>query len=638
MATENLALDRATVRFGKQLALREFSGTFAPGTITALIGGDGAGKSTLLRLLSGRLALHSGTSHGMPTSRGHIGYQPADSGVWRNLSVAENIEFVGRVYGLTATQTQARADELLKRAGLDDVVDRLAGKLSGGMRQKLGVVLATLHQPDLVLLDEPTTGVDPISRAELWSLIAATAANGATVVFATTYLDEAERATALFLLGEGNLLASGTPDDVIAHTPGRVWQAPVSLAKARNELASRNVWRRGNTIYRWEESPEGKAPRGFEPAPGDLENTSIALLLNENSYPGANHTDKSGKRGRSRQETFAEVNDALDTGFTSSINGEGSEGEGSESDTSTALRERDTQNKRDDRGALLVRAEDVTRTYGSFTALDGVSLEVGPGEVVGLLGGNGAGKTTLMRILLGLETPTEGSATLFGAQPSLDNRRRIGYVAQGLGLYPALSAIENLKFAASVYGVPVNERAQKFALRFGRVPIASLPLGTKRILAYLAASNHLPELLVLDEPTSGMDALTRARLWRDLRAQADRGMGVLVTTHYMQEAAQCDRLVILSSGKFTAAGTVSAITAGHTSLIVRAEDWEKAFTLLQDAGIPAILDGRTLRLPGADPDEIRAVIAPLADRTTVTEGVATLEETMLLAGRKKTIE
>ena len=600
MLPVSLDLDRVSIHFGEKIALRNFSGTFMPGTVTALIGGDGAGKSTLLKLLAGRLTMHEGTGDGLPVDRRNIGYQPADSGVWRNLSVAENIEFVVRVHGLTSTRTHARANELLKQAGLDDVTGRLAGQLSGGMRQKLGVILATLHQPGLVLLDEPTTGVDPISRAELWSLIASIAADGATVVFATTYLDEAERATRLFLLGEGNPLASGTPDDVVAQTPEVIWQAPITLRAARRALVSRNAWRRGNTVYLWEEATNGGAPDGFEPAPGDLENTSIALLLDKSAGADA-ATDPS-----------AQVTHALDTGARPSFTDGGSK--------------------------LLVEAVDVTRTYGSFTALTGVSLGVSPGEIVGLLGGNGAGKTTLMRILLGLETPTAGSATLFGAQPSLSNRRRIGYVAQGLGLYPSLSAIENLEFAASVYDVPVGDRAKEFALTFGRVPIASLPLGTKRILAYLAASNHLPELLVLDEPTSGMDSLTRARLWRDLRALADQGMGILVTTHYMQEATQCDRLVVLTAGEVTAAGTVPAITADHTSLTITTEHWEKAFILLRDAGVPTLLDGRTLRLPGADPDHVRSVIAPILDRTTITEGVATLEETMLLAERRQVVE
>lgn len=577
MRPVTIDLDRVSVRFGAQTALHSFSGAFQPGTVTALIGGDGAGKSTLLKLLAGRLSASDGTTTGLPVERENIGYLAGESGVWRNLSVAENIEFVSRAYHLDPKES--RAAELLTLAGLDHVTKRLAGRLSGGMRQKLGVILATMHRPGLVLLDEPTTGVDPISRAELWSLIAGAAADGATVVFATTYLDEAERANSLFLLGEGNLLASGTPDEVIAQTPGTIWEAPFTLAAARRELDSPTSWRRANTVYHWEASTHG--PEGFTPAPGDLENTSIALLLREG------------------------IGDDTTAGLPV---------------TGSAPPQRID--------APLVHAANISRTYGAFPALDGVSLHVEPGEIVGLLGGNGAGKTTLMRILLGLETPTAGEATLFGSPPTLDGRRRIGYVAQGLGLYPTLSAMENLDFAASVYGIPVSDEARAFAEGFGRSPVAALSLGTKRILAYLAASGHHPELLVLDEPTSGMDALTRARLWRNLRSSADNGTGVLVTTHYMQEAQQCDRLVMLSDGR------VADITASHQSLTVTTDHWERAFRLLRGAGFAALLDGRVLRLPGAHPSEVSVALAPLNGAFTVTEGQATLEETMMLATRR----
>lgn len=511
MGAITVSLEDATVRFGETAALTGVTATFTSGTITALIGADGAGKSTLLRLLAGRLALHGGAASGLPVARRDVGYQPADSGVWRNLSVAENVEFVTRAYGLDPRAARPRSDELLRRAGLDHVADRVTGRLSGGMRQKLGVLLATVHEPGLVLLDEPTTGVDPISRAELWGLIAGAAADGATVVFATTYLDEAERASRLLLLGDGEVLADGSPDEIVAQTPGTIWQAPVARAQARTELASPDAWRRADTVYRWEEGP--RRPDGFERAPGDLENTSIALLL---------------RRGDDTPE-FADAASAVPAGRGS---------------------------------GPLVAAASLTRSYGSFTALDAVSLRVDAGEVVGLLGGNGAGKTTLMRLLLGLEQPSAGRASLFGERPSLATRRRIGYVAQGIGLYPSLSAEENLDFAASVYGVPVGIRARDFARTLGRGPVGALPLGTRRILAYLAAVGHDPELLVLDEPTSGMDALSRARLWRDLRGCADRGVGVLVTTHYMQEAAQCDRLVVLTAGRVAAAGTVAEVTGG----------------------------------------------------------------------------
>lgn len=375
-----LHLNNVSVKFDGAPALAGFTGTFTPGTVTALIGGDGAGKSTLLRMLAGRLYPDGGASEGLPVPPMNVGYQPADSGVWRNLSVAENIEFAASAYGLDAKQAQDRAAQLLTLAGLNQITSRLAGHLSGGMRQKLGVVLATLHNPDLVLLDEPTTGVDPISRAELWSLIAGAAADGATVVFATTYLDEAERASKLFLLGNGKLLASGTPDEVIARTPGVTWEAPAALEPARHELGSARAWRRANTVYLWTPLPSGEQPEGFKTAIPDLENTSIALLLEQDQSEGI--PVPSGDARPPKHQT------ATDT--------------------------------------PLVEAIDVTRVYAPFTAVSDISFEIRAGEVVGLLGGNGAGKTTLMRILLGLEAPSAGTSMLFGEKPSLKTRRRIG--------------------------------------------------------------------------------------------------------------------------------------------------------------------------------------------------------------------
>lgn len=589
-----ITLTRASVRFGEVTALDDFTGSFPSGTVTALIGGDGAGKSTLLKALAGRVPVSPPQSPAA-SDRREIGYQPADSGVWRNLSVEENVEFVRRVYGLRAPRHRDRAEELLRRAGLEHARDRVAGRLSGGMRQKLGFVLATIHEPGLVLLDEPTTGVDPVSRGELWTLIAGAAADGATVVFATTYLDEAERATRLFLLGGGKLLATGTPEDVVSRIPGTMWQAPADHAHPEPGRA-RHAWRRATTTYLWMPEQDSPAPAGFAPSAPDLENASIALLLaaEDRDSPGpATPADAAG--------TTEPPQDIRTPGPIAAET------------------------------AHLVRATDVVRRYGSFTALHGVSLTVAPGEIVGLLGGNGAGKTTLMRILLGLETPSSGACTLFGDRPSLDTRRRIGYVAQGLGLYPSLSAIENLTFAASVHGVEISEPSMAFARDLGSAPVAALPLGTQRVLAYLAASQHRPELLILDEPTSGMDALTRARLWRDLRDTADQGAGLLVTTHYMQEAAQCDRLVILTAGEVTGAGTTDEITAGRTSLVIRSGTWQEAFGLLREAGLPVTLDGRTLRLPGVPRGAAEAALERIADEVRISESRSTLEETMMLA-------
>ncbi len=576
-----ITLTHATVRFGATTALDDFTGAFPEGTVTAVVGGDGAGKSTLLRVLAG---LVPATSHqdGLIGDRHRIGYQPADSGVWRNLSVAENVGFVARTYRLDRATTRTRATQLLERAGLETARDRVAAHLSGGMRQKLGFVLATLHRPDLVLLDEPTTGVDPLSRADLWTLIASAAAEGTTVVMATTYLDEAERAGRLYLLRSGRVIASGTPDEVIAATPGAVWQAP---ADGRAPLTG---WRRGRSIRVWTRDA-GPAPEGFARVTPDLEDAAIVAQLGAGE-PGA-------------------------------------------ADAPVEEPEAEPSPRHAADGAPLLIARDVVRHFGSVTALDGVSLVVGPGEVVGLIGGNGAGKTTLIRLALGLERPDAGSCLLLGGPPTLRTRRRIGYVAQGLALYPSLTARENLDFASSVHGVRPGEQALEFTDRLGRRKVGTLPLGIRRQVAYLAACVHDPDLLVLDEPTSGMDPLGRSRLWSDLRATAESGTGVLVTTHYMAEAAQCDRVVLLAAGRVIASGSPADLTGAHRSVVVRTARWAVAFSALRAAGLPATLAGRDVRVAGHQPDEVRRELPAGLGEVRVEEAPATLDEVMVLAAR-----
>jgi ABC-2 type transport system ATP-binding protein len=279
----------------------------------------------------------------------------------------------------------------------------------------------------------------------------------------------------------------------------------------------------------------------------------------------------------------------------------------------------------------------VRRRFGGFTAVDGVDLAIGPGEVVGLLGANGAGKTTLIRMLLGLLPASAGQVRLFGGPPSRQARRRLGYVPQGLGLYNDLTPAENLAFAAAVFGagrpatagrpapVPVPAMAPADAVRrYGRELVGDLPLGVQRRVAFAAALQHDPDLLILDEPTSGVDPLARARLWETIAAAAQAGAGVLVTTHYLDEAAECGRLVIMADGRVVAEGSAAEITGGRRVSVVEADSWAAALDALEAAGLPAALAGRTLRVPGASPAEVRRALGPLPAQ--VSEAPATLEE------------
>lgn len=279
----------------------------------------------------------------------------------------------------------------------------------------------------------------------------------------------------------------------------------------------------------------------------------------------------------------------------------------------------------------LVDVRGVTRRFGSFTAVDDVSLTVEPGEVVGLLGANGAGKTTLIRMLLGLLPPSAGTLHLFGAPPSRATRRRLGYVPQGLGLYDDLTVRENLAFVADAFGAPAA--VPDDLADVADALVGAIGLGRQRRLSFAAALAHAPALLVLDEPTSGVDPLARARLWDTVRERAEAGAGVLVTTHYMQEAQQCDRLVLMSRGRAVAAGSEADIVGGTTAVAVRAERWQDAFTALDAAGVPVTLAGRDVRAVDADLGVVRDALAAAGVDARAHDVPATLEETMTALDR-----
>lgn len=282
-------------------------------------------------------------------------------------------------------------------------------------------------------------------------------------------------------------------------------------------------------------------------------------------------------------------------------------------------------------GAVL-RARSVTRKFGDFTAVDSMSMTVAPGEVVGLLGANGAGKTTLIRMLLGLLAATNGEVELLGGPPDRTRRARMGYVPQNLGLYRDLTVDENLAFSADAYGVPLpTVPAELHDVR--TILVRDLALGAQRQVAFLVALAHEPTVLVLDEPTSGVDALARARLWDTIRQQADSGVGVLVTTHYMEEAQQCDRLLLMSAGKLVGAGSENDIIGDTRAVAVHTPHWAQAFAALNNAEIPVILDGRSIRVPDTDPATIDSVLQSADISAEIRPVRATIEERMLVLAR-----
>jgi ABC-2 type transport system ATP-binding protein/ribosome-dependent ATPase len=282
---------------------------------------------------------------------------------------------------------------------------------------------------------------------------------------------------------------------------------------------------------------------------------------------------------------------------------------------------------------VVAEAAGVTRRFGAFTAVGDVSMTVAEGEIVGLIGANGAGKTTLIRLLLGLLPASAGRVSLFGRAPSRSTRRRLGYVPQSLGLYTDLTVAENLRFTSHAFGSELPTAMPDELAKVEHRLVGEIGLGLQRQLAFVAALAHSPALLVLDEPTSGVDPLARSRLWDTIHEQADRGVGVIVTTHYMQEADQCDRLVIMVAGRVAAAGTVADIVRGRTAIQVDTEAWEQAFRALKDAQLPVLLAGRSVRVPDASAHDVERVLEGAGIPTRVTAVPSTLDETLVSLGR-----
>lgn len=476
--------------------------SFAPASVSSIIGDGASAKDAILALLNRRRRPTQGKVSGLPEST-QIGYMPSDSGTWPNLSVAENLRFVAKIFG---HYDDARAQQLLKAADLDRFTDRLARNLSGGMRKKLGVIMAALAEPQLLVLDEPTTGVDPDSRTAILALIKAEAARGATVVVATTYIDEAEDSSQIILTLGSRVMATGTAKQLIACAPQLDEQTVASLGEP------------------WQRS----AP---------LERACIAWQLcaqSSSDWQGfSTELGQSSQAGASDSAPAQPASPAPTQPASSTQAGSG------KSATAPSPKAQD-----------LISVQELRKRFGDFEALKGVSFAVSPGEIVGLIGANGAGKSTSMRIILGLEAATSGQVSVLGQRPgSLQARKLLGYVPQFVGLAPSLSASENLSFNTRQYQCQVPAQVGQWASSFGATPVANLPLSTRRMLACMNATMHAPQLLIMDEPTSGMDPLARLRLWQYLRQLASSGVGILISTHYSSEAAQCDRVVRMRAGQ-----------------------------------------------------------------------------------------
>ena len=514
-----------THRYGDSVALDDVSIDIPAGRMVGLIGPDGVGKSTLLGLVAGVRRLQSGSVEVLGGSIGirrhrdeicaRIAYMPQGLGrnLYPTLSVFENIDFFGRLYGQPAHERKARVDELLSSTGLDPFLDRPAGKLSGGMKQKLSLCCALIHDPDLLILDEPTTGVDPLSRRQFWELIDRIRIRraGLSLVTATAYMSEAERFDELIAMNAGRVLAAQSPAEMKIHA-------------------------------------------GTE----TLEAAFIAALP---------ETDREGHRAVMRLPRTPRP------------------------------------------GPPAIEAEGLTMRFGAFTAVDNVSFRIEPGEIFGFLGSNGCGKTTTMKMLTGLLPPSAGSARLLGAPVGGDGmaiRRRVGYMSQSFSLYTELSVRRNLALHADLFHLPKEIRRSRVDELLDRFDLAEaadaapedLPLGVRQRLQLAVAVLHRPEMLILDEPTSGVDPIARDAFWALLiDLSRNDGVTIFISTHFMNEAERCDRISLMHAGKVLAQGAPEELCR-----LRGAATLEDAFiTYLEDAGADS----------GA-PDEPRRLPAPAA--------------------------
>ncbi len=552
-------------------ALRGVSFAVRRGGVTGLIGPDGAGKTTLMRLAVGLFTPDAGrivalgfdaTSQSLAV-QSQVGYMPQRFGLYEDLTVQENLDLYADLQGVPHEARAARYEELMRMTGLARFTARLAGRLSGGMKQKLGLACTLVRPPQLLLLDEPTVGVDPVSRRELWQIVyRLVQQEDMTVLLSTAYMDEAERCDEVILLHEGEVLGHGPPQQFRDRLRGRAYlvSAPglkkrtvqEKLAAAANVVDAVIQGGRVRLVMETDAVPDAGrllpdvAGVSIQPAPPRLEDSFVAMLRKRRADGAAAPRRRAAPRN-SRP---------------------GNNGTGP-----------------------VIEVNHVKRRFGDFYAVKDVSFHVERGEVFGLLGANGAGKSTTFRMLCGLLPVTEGSVRVAGLDlrhAAAAARGRIGYMSQKFSLYGNLSVRENLRFFSSAYGLSGARQREQMDRALDEFELTSvveaasldLPLGHKQRLAMACALMHEPEILFLDEPTSGVDPLARREFWSRINALAEQAVTVMVTTHFMEEADYCDRLAIMADGKILALGTPEEIKQHQRSAAQPEPTMEEAFIAL----------------------------------------------------------
>ena len=541
--------------FGRRIALDGITARVAGGRITGLVGPDGAGKTTLLRLLCGLLTPTGGrvTVCGYDTAADadaiheRVGYMPQRFGLYEDLTVQENLSLYAELRSVPCEERAARYAELLAFTGLGPFTGRLAGRLSGGMKQKLGLACTLLSRPPVLLLDEPGVGVDPLARRELWRMVRELLTPDRIVVWSTAYLDEAEACDTVLLLNEGRLLYDGTPKDLAKRVEGRVFLLGGAGGRRRKLIAP--LMERKGTLD------------------AVIQGSSVRVLTSDDGTELRGGLDALSREAEVFVEVEAEPSSRLalrptpprfEDAFMQLLGG-ARRGSGA---VAEFFGEKGT-------GGVSVEARHLTKRFGSFTAVDDVSFSIGRGEIFGLLGPNGAGKSTTFKMMCGLLTPTEGGCAIsgldFGTAPGAA-RAKLGYMAQKFSLYGDLTVLQNLRFFSGIYGLRGGAAVERVVETFDLGPYlssraGSLPLGFKQRLAMGCAVMHGPDVLFLDEPTSGVDPVTRREFWTCINSFALKGVTVMVTTHFMDEAEYCDRIALVYRGRTIASGPPDTLKA-----------------------------------------------------------------------------
>ncbi|AXH62336.1 MULTISPECIES: ATP-binding cassette domain-containing protein [Providencia] len=510
------------------------------GSVTGLVGPDGAGKTTLMRMIAGLLKPDAGKISVMGLDpiddsiamRADLGYMPQKFGLYEDLTVQENLNLYADLRGVLGEERQKTYQQLLSFTSLAPFTSRLAGKLSGGMKQKLGLACTLLGKPKVLLLDEPGVGVDPIARRELWQMVHTLADDGMLILWSTSYLDEAQQCKNVLLLNKGKQLYAGKPELLTEKMAGRSFLLDVPATQKRTVLQNALV-----------------LP---ETTDGVIQGRYIRLILKPNASQTNLLTALNMADGK-----LIEAQPRFEDAFIDLLGG----GPSHRSELAAIVPQIPPAPEE-----TVIEARNLTKKFGQFAATDRVNFQVKRGEIFGLLGPNGAGKSTTFKMMCALMKPTSGQALVLGMDLKTSSnkvRQQLGYMAQKFSLYGNLKVGQNLKFFSGVYGLHHQQQAKKIhemVEAFNFKPIInqvteSLPLGYKQRLALACSLMHEPDILFLDEPTSGVDPLTRREFWLHINGMVDKGVTVMVTTHFMDEAEYCDRIGLVYHGKIIAAGT-----------------------------------------------------------------------------------